>query len=212
MDYKQIEEQLWSSKDESAVSYYLNWPLGIRRSKWFAEYLKAYNFSSIFEVGVMGGRNIKIIEDHIPGMKLGGLDINPLGVKFAQQNIPNGIFYNISAFDIDKLEENWDVIFTMGTMIHLAPDIISEFCNKLISKTNLKIFHLEQVGNDDIINGPEQLNPKKKIINKIRWAPNISKIYKNIGNFDIKINPLPQKIRTSDCTHIVEVDINKCQE
>jgi len=206
MDLREIEEKVWANKNVS--DFYYNWPLGMKRSEWFAEQLKKHKFNSIFEVGLMGGRNIKVINDYIPNLMLGGLDINKSGVCYTREKIINGKFYHMSAFDIDKLEDNWDIIFTMGTMIHLAPDLIHDFCKKLILKTNYRIFHIEYNGGGKIINGPKELFPTSgKITNKIRWEPDIISIYKNIGIKDIKISTLPTNLKASDMNSIVEIKL-----
>jgi len=206
MNFKKIEEDFWASRNDA--NKYYNWVLGTQRSIWFAQRLKKYKFNSIFEVGLMGGRNIKIINDNIPNLIVGGLDINSDGVKFASEKIACGKFYHMSAFDIDKLEDNYDIIFTMGVMIHLPPDMIYDFCKKLISKTNGTIFHIECSGKNKVINGPKELLPTSgKITNKIRWEPNIVEIYNNLG-YKAKIENLPKELKSTDCSSIIEVSMD----
>lgn len=162
MSLREKEEVIWSSKGMQSVSQYISSPAGNKRSKWFANQLKQYQFSSIYEVGVFGGRNLSRILYNFPKVTVGGLDINKIGIDVAKERIPGGQFDHLSAFDIDKVFGSWDVIFTVGVAIHLAPDLIYDFAKKATKKANKYIFHMEQIGNNVIINGPAELNPTKK--------------------------------------------------
>lgn len=205
MSFKKIAEATWEAKTDETVDFYWKWPMGIMRSKWLANHLKDnHSFDSVFEVGLMGGRNVNEIKNKMPSIRVGGLDVNESSVKFARDNI-EGAFYNMSAFDIDKLEGEWDIIFTMGVMIHLPPDQIEEFCKKALDKAKYAVIHIECIGKGQIVNGPEELNPTKKITNRIKWRPNIPEIYKNIGVESVKHSKLPSEIKRIDCSHYIEV-------
>lgn len=201
-----MEEEIWAAKTDVALKEYWEWPQGNVRSKWFAKKLKDFEFQSIYEVGVFGGRNLHHIHKAFPNVIVGGLDINEGGIQQAKEKLPGGQFDLCSAFDIDKIDGQWDVIFTMGVAIHLAPDIFGEFIEKTIKKANKYIIHIEQSGSGTILNGPIETNPSQKITNKIRWAPNFAQEYANFG-LSADITALPKNIKSNDCSNLIIVNV-----
>lgn len=198
-------ENIWAGKGRAAEQYW-SWETGKQRSIWLVNKLKGLNFSSIFEVGILGARNLKYIAESFPVVKIGGLDVSEESIRFAKEKIPQGQFQVKSAYDIDKLEQKWDIIFTMGTAIHLHPALFDEFIGKLIGMTNKYIIHVEQIGSGYVINGPKELNPTSKITEKIRWVPNIVKSYERFGK-KVDVEMLPPKIKGTDCTHFCLIRI-----
>jgi hypothetical protein len=202
---KEREEAVWASKGKQVLDEYWNWPQGNTRSKWLAETLKQFKFQSIYEVGVFGGRNLHHIHQAFPDVALGGLDINALGIQHTQARL-TGQFDVCSAFDLDQVAGSWDIVFTVGVAIHLAPDLFDQFVSKAAKKANSYVIHLEQAGNGSVLNGPKELNPKAKVTNKIRWAPDFATSYGRLG-LQPTITTLPSHIRTGDCTNLVVVDV-----
>jgi hypothetical protein len=207
MSLREKQESAWSHKGENTLEQYWNWTQGNARSRWFAETIKGLDFESVYEVGVFGGRNLRHIHEVRPDVALGGLDINELGVQHAKNRF-EGQFDVCSAFDIDKVAGSWDIVFTIGVSIHLAPDLFEQFIGKAIGKANKYVMHLEQIGDGTIINGPAELKPKAKVTNRIRWTPDFDAVYGNFG-LKPKTTPLPKGIRSSDCTHMVVVDLGR---
>jgi SAM-dependent methyltransferase len=204
MTFRGEQEKIWGKS--GSYKFYWSWGRGIHRSKWFAHFLKHYQFSSIFEVGCNSGRNIKYILEEFD-VKAGGLDINNAAVIEAQKLVPKAKFTCESAYDMDT-SEKYDIIFTMGTMIHIPPGGIQKVVENCINKANKYIIHMEQIGRDVIINAPKKMRPTSKIKKKFRWAPNLPRIYSKRG-FKLEVKPMQGRCVGRDLTHIVVVDLNK---
>jgi hypothetical protein len=77
--------------------------------------------------------------------------------------------------------DKWDIVFTMGVMIHIPPDGIEKAIDNCFAKANKYVVHAETMGEDKIINGPIELNPTKKVKEKFQWWPNLVDRYKKRG-------------------------------
>lgn len=194
------QEGLW--RDRDTANFYWNWKGGMRRSKWFAKKVKKYNITSIFEVGCNSGRNLKEIIDKID-IRVGGIDINSEAIKKAKIMIPAGNFICGSIYDMD-IEDKYDLVFTMGTMIHIPPDKIMLAIQNCIEKSNKIIVHMERLGQDKIINGPKYMKPSGKISKKLLWNPNLNKMYQELG-FKTNLKILPSHLRADDMRHILVI-------
>jgi SAM-dependent methyltransferase len=189
------QQDIWASKSDSIEHY---WNIAMPRTLWFIKELQKYNFDSIFEVGCNSGRNLFHIENKI----IGGIDICKAAIDFAKEKMPNGNFYTgaIQDMKIDK----YDIVFSSGVLLHIPPDDIKQVIINMILKSNKYIMHMETNGDGSILNGPKELNPKNKIINKLRWIPNIVEVYKELGyNAIIKTIPCGER----DAKHFIVVNI-----
>jgi trans-aconitate methyltransferase len=120
MKQKDIQGKLWADQTTEKISAYWEYPNFAKRAKWLAEQLKQYKFESIFEVGLFSGRNLKIMKDAFPKIKIGGIDINETAIKLAKEKIPEAYLKSCSVYDMD-IHDKWDIVFTMGVMIHIPP-------------------------------------------------------------------------------------------
>jgi len=188
MSVEQSEKQLkvWAGQSASRVESYWNYPSCIKRSEWFSRQLEQYEFSSIFEVGVFSGRNLKYIADVFTKVRIGGIDVNAEAIKFAKDKLPAAELDLCSVYDVDT-DDKWDIVFTVGVMIHIPPDGIEKAIDKCLEKASKFVIHMESISNDNIINGPAEVNPSNKIKNKLQWWPDLVKRYKSRG-YDIITN------------------------
>lgn len=63
--------------------------VAIQRSRWLAEEVLApLQLKSILELGCNTGRNLFYIGKSIPGIRLGGIDVNEKALEVAKQNLP----------------------------------------------------------------------------------------------------------------------------
>lgn len=181
--------KIWADQTIDRVSAYWSYPNFTKRAKWLAEQLKQYKFGSVFEVGLFSGRNLKIIKEAFPKIKIGGIDINGTAINFAKEKLPDAELSTCSIYDMDT-SNKWDIVLTMGVMIHIPPDGIDKAVYNCFQKASKYVVHAETVGNDKIINGPAALKPSNKIKEKMQWWPNLSYRYKKLGGkiiLDIRI-------------------------
>jgi len=169
---------LWSSAGDM-VQRYWNHPEYINRSKEFAQRLKKYQFSSVYEVGMCNGRNLKYISDEFPEIKIGGCDVNKVALEFAKNNIPNVLTDHADILNLET-SEKFDIVFTHGVLMHTLPESINAVIEKIIDKANKYIIHMEKPEKNGLITrGPNSIG--KKTSKRFVWQPNISDIYVNKG-------------------------------
>jgi len=199
-----IQENLWSLCSRPTIErYYNDNGIMMKRSIWFAEYIKKYELKSAFEIGLMGGRNIEIIKKS--GIDVGGIDINAESVSFAQEKVSDGKFYHQSVYDLN-VEEKYDLVFSVGVFIHIPHDRILDALKKCVEKANCYVIHLEATGKNLISKGPEYLKPRKKISRKFQWRPDLVEFYKKIG-IEAKSEELNKRLSDKDVSHITTVKI-----
>jgi SAM-dependent methyltransferase len=203
MDERFIQQEIWNNCKK--FDRYANGRVGIKRSMWFVNQIEELNVSSIFEVGCFVGRNLKYINQAYPEIKLGGLDINAESLEYARKEVPNAKLQHMSVYDMD--DECWDLVFTMGVLIHIPPDGIEDVIKKCIKKANKYIIHIDRQGSGDILMGREEFNPKKTH-DKFHWAPDIKGIYKKFG-YDATVKCVPEELNRGGATHIVIVKKDK---
>lgn len=179
---KQMDRQgqIWADQTIDRIAAYWNYPNFRKRAQWLSIQLKSFEFNSIFEVGVFSGRNLNIIQNVFPHVKIGGIDINPNAVKFANEKLSNASISTCSVYDMDTIDK-WDVVFTAGVMIHIPPDGIDLAINRCLDKSSKYVVHMETMSEDKIINGPAEFNPTNKVKEKFNWWPNLVERYTNMN-------------------------------
>jgi methyltransferase family protein len=180
MEQRKQQGQLWADQTMERIAAYWDYPNFNLRCKWFAEKLKQFEFASIFEVGVFSGRNLHLIQEAFPNIKIGGIDINDKAVVFAQDKLPQAQLSTCSVYDMDT-SDKWDIVFTAGVLIHIPPDGIEKAIDKCLEKANRYVMHMETMGADRIVNGPAELNPINKVKDKFQWWPDLPNRYKARG-------------------------------
>lgn len=172
------QANFWANRNE-LIEPYFNKKL-INRSKWLANKLKTLDFSSILECGCYNGRNLKVIADEFKHVKIAGLDVNQMALDVASKLLgPDVDLFNVDILGSD--DKKYDVVFTHGVLMHIPPDGIEKCVDKIISKANKYILHLERKElNGHVLRGPKSAQPEV-VSTEWRWAPNVSDIYKKKG-------------------------------
>lgn len=209
MGTKDEQAEIWSTRGIGAVESYWNNTAHIKRCNWLASYLCSYDISSVFEVGIMGGRNIDIMKNKIPGVeRFGGIDVNKISVDFAKEHVLGGDFEVTSVYDMD-IETKYDLIFSVGVFIHIPPDGIDEAISRCVQKSNKYVAHLEGLGPDIVLKGPLATNPKNKVAPKFQWKPNLVERYRMLG-FEPKVIKAKYTNSARDLSHLVIVNVEEC--
>jgi len=206
MEYRDIQAQLWGGKTTNAVEAYWNNENHVRRANWLGNHIRVYDIESLFEVGIMGGRNLDVIKNKMSLESFGGIDVSQDSVDWARENMPDGDFARESVYDMD-ITKKYDMVFTMGVLIHIPPDGILRALKKCLDKANKYVMHIEAYSDDFILKGSEELNPKR-VADKFQWRPNLIDYYAKLGYYATH-NRLPAAIRGRDVSHIIQVDINR---
>lgn len=178
------------------------------RSKWLVEQLKAYEFSSVLEIGSCTGRNLHYIKNNFPDVKLSGIDVNPHVIeKRAKHKVPSANFRTMDVYDLDE-SEKYDLVFTMAVLIHIHPDGILDVISKCAKIANKYIIHIERNGDGYVRTGPEDLNPAIRVDKKLHWEPNIAGMYRKLG-YDVTVSDVPEEFSANGTSHMVLVDLSK---
>jgi len=180
MKYYKKYADYWSKRNELIDVYWNDEDL-IRHSKRLASRLSRYDFSSVYEIGLYCGRNLKYIHDRFPEVKIGGCDVNRSALNYARENLPpNTVLENIDVLNMDT-DDKWDIVFTHGVLMHIPPDGISLVLDKCLEKANKYVVHMERQESDNhILRGAEEMKPEMVSV-EFRWAPNISDMYRAKG-------------------------------
>ncbi len=126
---KTEQERFWESKfgDEYTIRNAGDWDAfykkqwGITRTELNEEFLSGVNANSrVLEVGCNRANQLQVL--HKQGFtNLWGLDINRKALEIARENKHFNIV-EASAFDIPFKDDFFDLVFTSGVLIHIAPE------------------------------------------------------------------------------------------
>src|SRR5579862_156514 len=95
----------------------------IERSRWLADVIvPELGISSLLEVGTNSGRNLRIVHDAHPTMRLKGIDVNPKAIDFARLHAP-GITFEVADANVwTEAPGAWDAALTMSVLDHIPDD------------------------------------------------------------------------------------------
>lgn len=88
------------------------------------EVLKRIPWYSLMEVGCGAGANLVTIVKNIQGRQVGGVDVNPDAIAFAQTQLTNAVLKVNPADDIMMSDQCMDVLLSDMTMIYINPSKI----------------------------------------------------------------------------------------
>jgi hypothetical protein len=204
---KNSQGKYWKSKGLGAIQSYWDSPPASKRSVWFCQQLKKYDFKSIFEVGYFSGRNLKYIREEFVDVEIGGLEISPKAVKFARNKLSMPHLKLMNLHDMDQIEERFDIVFTSGVLIHIPPEDVKSVVQKMMGMGNKYVMHLEELGVGDIVACPKKkMKPKKKVSDQWQWNVNLVSIYQSL-NFEPIVISLPDDVRTNGAKELVVIKI-----
>lgn len=203
---KQEQSKHWKSKDLRVIQSYWDSPPATLRSRWLVEQLHKYQFESIFEVGYFAGRNIKHVKEAFPNVDISGLEINPKASKFARDKLQMPYLLCMDAHDMHNINDQYDIVFTSGMLIHVPPNDIPELLKKMHKITSKYLMHIESIGNNEVVAGPKHLKPSYKVSDQLQFAPDLISIYKKM-----KLNPqvieLPENCRTNGASELIIIKV-----
>lgn len=127
---------------------------------------------NVLEVGCNAGWNLRAITEASPGTKLVGVDINTKAVTEARQ-----LGFDVhrkEATEIQDLDLAFDLVFTAGVLIHVAPTDLIETMQAIIRRTSRHVLAVEYAANKE-----EEVNYRG---NKGKlWRRPFGELYKALG-------------------------------
>jgi len=206
MGLKETQAHHWAKKDLKIIQSYWDSPPATKRSLWFVEQLKQFEFSSIFEVGFFAGRNLRYIKETFPTKQLAGIEVNKAAVAFAKEKLGLPELAHLDLHKLDEMKSTHDIVFSSGVLIHVPPEEIPEALNKFIRKASKYVMHIEHDGLGELVAGPKELKPIYKVSDQLQWRPNLVGTYKALG-YEPQVIPLPDDCKTNGASELVVIKL-----
>jgi len=106
--------------------------IGITYSEIFTELFAGLtNISRILEVGCNTGKNVRLVSQ-MGEWDVYGLEPQRDAVHFARENDLSNHYFPGTAFDIPFRDDYFDVVFTAGVLIHIAPKDLPKALGEII--------------------------------------------------------------------------------
>lgn len=127
---KTEQEEFWIGEFGDEYTDRNNDELFKNKYNFFSNILGKIDIGSVFEIGCNRGINLDVINRFNGDIDLYGLEINKKASDIIlAKNICKKV-YNNSIFDVEILEK-FDLVFTLGVLIHINPDKLSEIYSKM---------------------------------------------------------------------------------
>jgi len=141
-----IQEKWWASAGGDAYSKRnINHPTRYTERELFFnlfESLKEKNLS-ILEVGCNCGINLGILKD-LGFTNLSGIDLNKTALEESRSRLPEATFIEGSALELPYKDQEFDLVFTSGVLIHMEPpDNLHQVLNEIYRCSSKYILGLE---------------------------------------------------------------------
>jgi SAM-dependent methyltransferase len=170
----------------------------MERRKWYVDFILETKPKSVLEIGCFGGYNLRLINEIDSSIKLTGFDINEKALNYAKSKLPTLTTVHGSIYELNKHfnENEFDVIFTSGCLIHIPNGenniIINNIRDNIMNIAKKYVFHFEHNGKDTVFN-------------HIRWTHDFINLYNSAKKIDI-INP-PKGMNKYGAEHVIKVQI-----
>ncbi|MFA5023399.1 MAG: methyltransferase domain-containing protein [Patescibacteria group bacterium] len=202
----ELQTKFWSTVKMDTINAYWISPPATKRSLWFCDVLKNYDFDSVMEIGFLSGRNLKYIKDVFPIVSISGIEVNHLAVEFARNKLPECDLVELDLHNLPQLNKKADLVFTSGVLIHITPNELENAVRKIADKANKYVMHMEQLGSGDVCAGPKELKPSYKVSNQIQWNQDLVGVYRKIG-YEPEVIELPADVRTNGARELLVVKL-----
>ena len=131
--FRTDQEKFWAI--EYSIEYikknrYFDLEKGVEAWKKMLTTTKSIN--SVLECGCNIGRNIKFLSEAYPSTKKSVIEISTEAYDFVTSNMKLEHSFNGSIIESDFGGETFDLVFTMGVLIHIHPDDLKENATKII--------------------------------------------------------------------------------
>ena len=125
--YKTEQESFWAGEfGDAYVGRNKSAQLAAANLAFFSRILsRMTGVSSVLELGANIGMNLKALRQLIPGCQLTAVEINQTAVEELKKQEQVEVYHQ-SIFDFTVQERQWDLTFTKGVLIHLAPEMLPE--------------------------------------------------------------------------------------
>lgn len=125
--YKTEQEAFWAGEFGNAyVERNKSAQLAAANVAFFSRILgRTREVKSFLELGANIGMNIKALQQLVPGCSPTAVEINQTAVETLQK-MENVEVFHESILDFAAADRKWDMTFTKGVLIHLAPEYLEK--------------------------------------------------------------------------------------
>ena len=172
------QENFWAN--EYGQDYILknqNFDLNKGADAWKIMLKNANRIDSILECGCNVGRNINFLNLILPETEKSIIEINKTAFEFVIKNFTLQQTFNGSITQ-SNLRNNFDLVFTMGVLIHIHPDNLLENMKKIASYSRKYILFGESFNRTPMM--IEYREKKARLFKR-----DFGKLF--IENFDVKL-------------------------
>lgn len=114
---------------------------GDLRGSFWDSLIKRRGITSALEVGCNVGANLEHIERHIP---CAGLDVNALALSHAATRLKDSTaLYEMAATEMQFQSRSYDLVFSSGVLIHIAPDDLGKVLDGMYHATSRWLLTIE---------------------------------------------------------------------
>lgn len=182
---------------------------GRRRSVWLADLPPFREAGSVLELGCGAGRNLYVLQQRYPALRLFAIDINPTAIAHARARVRGELLVG-DVYDLEALlgDETVDVIFTMGVLIHLHPETLADLIQAMRRRARRYLVFVEQVSHtNEVVKGPARWRPTRRVTGDyIQWSPNLPAILDGLGlGFDL--SAVPVGLQSNGARHCLVVPL-----
>ena len=177
--YRTDQEKFWAleySSEYIQKNRFFNLEKGVEA--WKKMLATTKSIDSMLECGCNIGRNIKFLNEAYPWTKKSVIEISKEAYDFATTNMKLEHSFNGSIIESDFGGETFDLVFTMGVLIHLHPDELKENVKKIIGHSKKYILIGEYFNRSPIM--VEYQGQKDKLFKR-----DFGKFF--IENFDLNV-------------------------
>ena len=109
-----------------------NMYISAQRMYFWQKIGRGYKPQSALEVGCNHGINLRYLSEYVDSHQLYGLDINYHALEQAREYSPCINYVWGSAFDLPFKDDFFDLVFTVGVLIHHHPDSLSAVMQEIL--------------------------------------------------------------------------------
>ncbi len=161
----------------------------LSRSRWVADLVATLGIGSLLEVGTNSGRNLQVIREWHPGVRLGGIDVNGRAIEFARSKMLDVDFRIADANVWTEEADSWDAILTMSVLDHIPDDAIDELAANIARSVKRHVIAVELWDGSHGTRGEYKYSRniselfERNGLHTMYWRP-------SVGQYDMASSPL----------------------
>jgi spore coat polysaccharide biosynthesis protein SpsF len=137
------QEEFWAGEFGDAYTERNQGPAALAgKLSLFAEIVgKTNTVSSVLELGANRGLNLAAVRSLLPTAELSAIEINPTAVEHLVEQGFNVIEGSI--LEVPIPQRQYDLVFTMGVLIHIHPDHLADVYRKMAEASSKYVLIVE---------------------------------------------------------------------